>query len=1144
MDLLSIQKNSVKHLLNVRIPEYIKSHNFFREPFRNNTLEFIDCLIENPDFTYQDCLTKKITFANKLKVQVLVNGSDKKLLYMADIPRITDRGSFVIDGFEKVIVSQLRLPSGIYFWEDKKAAEIKFSSGRSLFVCHNKKVSFTLYDKKISYKYVEDNLLNKESFNDYGREIFNKKFNCNIRDNIFTKSDLNIIIKYLEALNDNLADYFYDEFSDLGNWIVITPGDQIFNAFKEGFDRVCSSLQNNIDFPVNTYPLQSSIDKLFKQSSLCQFMDQTNPLSMLTHARRVSFTGPAGLNKKTKNLDIRNTQNPQYGKLCPIETPEGINIGLVLSLALCSDIDKNNHLTAPYFKVIKEKVTKDVSYLNAKQEEKFCIVHSKDEIDVNTDYIDISKNEMLSPSASLIPFLQHNDSNRALMGCNMQRQAVPLMTSQAPYVKTGMEEEIIKSTNSAVFSSIEGKVTYVDANKIVIGNTEYPLIKFERSNQSCLINYKPRVIVGDYVYKGDLIADGPCCDAGELSLGKNVLTAYMLWHGYTFEDAIVVSERLVNDDVFTSIHIDKYEASISSYGDYVDVIEDIIKVGSDVSDGDILIKKNTPINKQHLSLDEKLLNTVYDRDYSYDSSVKVSHYGSGKVIKVEVFDREKGDCLPNGINKHVNVYIAKKRKLQVGDKLAGRYGNKGVISKILPIEDMPYMEDGTPIDVIMNPLGVPSRMNIGQLFESAASWSKDFVASAFNNNSEEKIKNILKKEPRVDNSGKAKLRDGITGELFEEPITIGWSYVLKLNHMVEDKIHARSTGKYSITTQQPLAGRANFGGQRIGEMEMHALLAHGASYTLQEMFTIKSDDVEGRYDLLYGDKYPHPHLPKGFSVALGEMRGLCLNPVIYGKGRPRLVPKGSYIKTDSSEKKVSYESQYLDEGLKILDKVVKRLTNHYNGYTYNELYSIGADSMLKALHDFDSNKGKPLENYLTKTINLAVYDYVSQVKAPFDTNKSLNRHFKKIRNATAKYKQKYYDNPSFNNLSEETGLSAKVLNETLYLDGAINYATSFDMPAYSNLEEDSYDNSEAIGEHKTLEEHVQDEIDLCSILKAINKLNQDPKNKAGLKIFLLHLGVYKNECWSFSRLGKLFNMSKQAANKQFNTTLANIRKNL
>ena len=685
---------------------------------------------------------------------------------------------------------------------------------------------------------------------------------------------------------------------------------------------------------INIRPVVAAIKEFFGSSQLSQFMDQTNPLAELTHKRRLSALGPGGLSRERAGFEVRDVHHSHYGRMCPVETPEGPNIGLIGSLSTFGRINPYGFIEAPYRKADKEngRVTDEIHYLTADEEEKYVVAQANAPLDENgkflgekidgrhgpdfvhvspnqVDYMDVSPKQMVSIATALIPFLEHDDANRALMGSNMQRQAVPLLRTDSPYVGTGMEYKTAKDSGVCAITKRAGVVQRSTADEIIIlgddGTTEkHKLLKYSRSNQGTCINQRPIVKKGEIVEADQIIADGPSTDHGELALGRNVLVAFMTWEGYNYEDAILISEKLVREDYYTSIHIEEYESDardtklgpeeitrdIPNVGE--DVLKDldergIIRIGAEVRPGDILVGKVTPKGETELTAEERLLRAIFGEKAREvrDTSLRVPHGEAGKIVDVKVFTRENGDELSPGVNQLVRVYIAQKRKISVGDKVAGRHGNKGVISRIMRQEDMPFMPDGTPIEVVLNPLGVPSRMNIGQVLEThlgraAKALGIRIATPVFDGATEDDIFETLEKAG-LSSDGKTILYDGRTGDPFDSKITVGYMYVLKLHHLVDDKIHARSTGPYSLVTQQPLGGKAQFGGQRFGEMEVWALEAYGASYTLQEILTVKSDDVVGRvktYEaIVKGENIPEPGIPESFKVLIKEMQSLGLD---------------------------------------------------------------------------------------------------------------------------------------------------------------------------------------------------------------------------------------------------------------------------
>ena len=757
-----------------------------------------------------------------------------------------------------------------------------------------------------------------------------------INDDIFSS------VNYLNCLAHGIGSP--DDIDHLGNRRVRCVGELLQNQFRIGFSRMERVIRERMTLQdldivtpqslINIRPVTASIKEFFGSSPLSQFMDQTNPLAELTHKRRMSALGPGGLSRERASFDVRDVHYSHYGRLCPIETPEGPNIGLINYLASYARANEYGFLVAPYRKVEKGtcRLTDQVDYMTADVEDQYVVAqasepvdengcllnkrvtcrHRNDTIEVNredVDYVDISPKMMISIATAMIPFLENDDANRALMGANMQRQAVPLMTTQAPIVATGIEHKCAVDSGVCILAEDSGTVTRVDAKYITVrydgGETkDYKLIKFARSNQGTCINQRPIVSAGQRVEKGDVMADGPSTSNGEISLGKNILVGYMNWEGYNYEDAILLNERLVMEDVFTSLHVEEYEcdARDTKLGpeeitrDIPGVGEDalkyldergIIMVGAEVTAGDILVGKVTPKGETDLTAEERLLRAIFGEKAREvrDTSLKVPHGESGIIVDVKVFTRENGDEMSPGVNQVVRVYIAQKRKISVGDKMAGRHGNKGVVSRILPREDMPYLPDGTPLDIVLNPLGVPSRMNIGQVLEvhlgyaaQALGWK--VATPTFNGANETTIRETLR-QAGLREDGKSVMYDGRTGEKFDNDVTVGWVYFLKLHHLVDDKIHARSTGPYSLVTQQPLGGKAQFGGQRFGEMEVWALEAYGAAYTLQEILTVKSDDVTGRvktYEaIVKGNNIPQPGVPESFKVLVKELQSLCLD---------------------------------------------------------------------------------------------------------------------------------------------------------------------------------------------------------------------------------------------------------------------------
>lgn len=756
-----------------------------------------------------------------------------------------------------------------------------------------------------------------------------------------TKEDIVGSLRYLVNLFRGVG--YIDDIDHLGNRRVKTVGELLQDQFYIGLSRMERVIRERMTIQpdvsaitpqalVNARPLLATIRQFFGSSQLSQFMDQTNPLSEITHKRRLSALGPGGLTRERAGFEVRDVHHTHYGRICPIETPEGPNIGLIGSLCIYAKVNELGFIETPYFRVVEGKITDEIVYLSADEEDQYRIAQINIKKDKNNkilqdevpcrfrgeiiecspdeiDFIDVSPQQIASISASLIPFLEHDDANRALMGTNMQRQSVPLIKTEVPLVGTGMENKVALDSGAVLVSQDDGLVEKVSADRIIIKNSdniqkEYLLKKFIRSNQGTCINQIPLVEQGMTVKKGDIIADGPLTSEGYLSLGRNVLVAYMPWEGYNFEDAILISNRLVREDIFTSIHISEHECEARDTklgpeeitcdipnigeGSLANLDErGVVRIGAEVESGDILVGKVTPKGETDLGPEERLLRAIFGEKAREvrDTSLRVPHGEKGKVINVKIFSRENNDELPPGVNQLVKIFIAQKRKTSEGDKISGRHGNKGVISKILPENDMPFMIDGTPVDIVLNPLGVPSRMNVGQILEVHLGWvaktlGERIITPIFNGATEEEIEKALI-EAELPKDGKAILFDGRTGRPFDQKVTVGYSYILKLNHLVDDKIHARSTGPYSLVTQQPLGGKAQFGGQRFGEMEVWALEGYGAAYNLQELLTVKSDDVVGRiktYEaIVKGEDIPVPGIPESFKVLIKELRSLCLD---------------------------------------------------------------------------------------------------------------------------------------------------------------------------------------------------------------------------------------------------------------------------
>jgi DNA-directed RNA polymerase subunit beta len=757
------------------------------------------------------------------------------------------------------------------------------------------------------------------------------------------EDDIIASISLLLNLDHNVGTI--DQIDHLGNRRIRSVGELLQNQFRIGLSRMERVVRERMTIQdmdtitpqalINIRPVSAAIKEFFGSSQLSQFMDQTNPLAELTHKRRLSALGPGGLSRERASFEVRDIHYSHYGRICPIETPEGPNIGLIASLSTYARINQYGFIESPYRIIDKQSnvVTKDIEYLTADIEEKYVVVPANQNLDEDqkfvsdrmvgrrkadikefrgseVGYMEVSAQQMVSVATAMIPFLENDDANRALMGANMQRQAVPLVIAQSPIIGTGMEFIAARDSGAVVLSKSSGTVDFVSSDEIVIkrdldgGKDRYKLLKFKRSNQGTCINQRPLVDKGEHVDKGIIIADGPSTDKGEIALGTNLLIGFMTWEGYNYEDAILLSEQLVKEDRLSSIHIEEYESEardtklgpeeitrdIPNVGD--DALKNldergIIRIGAEVNPGDILVGKVTPKGETELTAEERLLRAIFGEKAREvrDTSLRVPHGENGIIVDVKVFTRENGDELPPGVNVLVRCYIAKKRKINVGDKMAGRHGNKGVISRILPVEDMPFMKDGTPIQIVLNPLGVPSRMNIGQVLEvhmglAASKLGFKVATPVFDGAKEPQIADLLE-EAGYSRDGKLWLRDGRTGDYFDNPVTVGYMYMLKLHHLVDDKLHARSTGPYSLVTQQPLGGKAQFGGQRFGEMEVWALEAYGAAHTLQEILTVKSDDVVGRVkayeSIVKGENIPEPGIPESFKVLIKELQSLALD---------------------------------------------------------------------------------------------------------------------------------------------------------------------------------------------------------------------------------------------------------------------------
>ena len=1080
-NLISVQKQSFQRFMDEGLREAFKESSPIQSS--NHVLEvtFGEHQFGDPAHTVEECREKDMTYQAPLLTDVRLTNKEtgeikEQLVFMGDFPMMTEQGTFIINGTERIVVSQLVRSPGVYYSSEMdggkqvykaqiipaRGAWLEFEVDKRdqlvVSIDRKRKQSATMFlralgiavtnddiyellgDSDVIKRTIErDTALTREDalieiyrrlrpgepptvdasrsllegllFNPQrydlarvGRYKVDKKLGLDTAEDVTVLTDEDIVatLRYLLSLAAGEQGFKIDDIDHFGNRRIRTVGELVANQFRIGMsrmERVVRERMSSQDIDeitpqslINIRPIVASIKEFFGSSQLSQFMDQANPLTGLTHKRRLSALGPGGLaghksgSSRRTNVPtaVRDVHNSHYSRMCPIETPEGPNIGLIGSLALYARVNEYGFIEAPFRRVENGVATDQIDWMTADEEEKHVIAPANTPLDPKTnefittdaegklvrphtviartrdfdgsfgapadvpvedvDYMDVSPRQMLSVAATLIPFLEHDDAKRTLMGANMQRQAVPLVHPAAPYVGTGMERRAALDSGEVTLAKNAGEVIFADAAKIIVkhagGMDEYHLAKYQRSNQSTCINHRPLVRVGDTVEQGEPLADGPSTDHGELALGQNLTVAYMPWEGFNYEDGIVVSERLVAEDLLTTINITRHEidARDTKLGpeeitrEIPNLSEDmlanldedgIIRIGAEVGPGDILVGKVTPKGESALTAEERLLRAIFGAKAHdvRDTSLKMPHGAYGRVIDVVRFSRENGDDLAPGVNEQVRVYVAQRRKIQQGDKIAGRHGNKGVICNVLPVEDMPYMADGTPIDVILNPLGVPSRMNVGQLLEchlgwaAACGWDTEqadsdkyvpgpfFTATpVFDGAKEDEIaevirranKNMLNKATaafgdhmrpefvtQLDERGKTRLFDGRTGEEFREPITVGTSYILKLGHMVDDKIHARSTGPYSLVTQQPLGGKAQFGGQRFGEMEVWALYAYGASNVLQEILTVKSDDTVGRVktyeSIVKGENVPVPGIPESFKVLVKEIRSLALD---------------------------------------------------------------------------------------------------------------------------------------------------------------------------------------------------------------------------------------------------------------------------
>ncbi len=1100
-DLLIVQKDSFNWFIEEGLKEILDEISPIEDFSGRFSLEFLNHFFEEPLKTLEECKITDSTFSRPLYVTAQFLDREtgqikQQTVFLGDFPIMSDTGTFIINGTERVIVSQLVRSPGVYFSQeidktsDKEIFIGKMIPGRGAWlefdtdkrdtvgvrVDRKRRQHITAFLRALyavdPEKWGKYKIETKEDaldlFGDYqsiqntierdsdtspeaalidlyrklrpgepatvesARNLVKQMFYTPKRydltkvgrykveqklgrdygekdaesystevDGMIKIEDMIDSIKYVIALHaredvfkNNLGREIpvrLDDIDHFGNRRIRTVGELVQNQVRVGLSRLERVVRERMTTQepeaitpqslINIRPIQASLKEFFGTSQLSQFMDQPNPIAGLTHRRRLSALGPGGLSRERAGFEVRDVHPSHYGRMCPIETPEGPNIGLIGTLATYGRVNKFGFIETPYWKVEKGIVkTNKAVYLTAAEEDQYTIAQANAPLnedgtfknkrvlcrqdsgqvsfisDKEIDYMDVSPKQICSVTTALIPFLEHDDANRALMGSNMQRQAVPLIKTEAPYIGTGMEENVARDSGEALICKISGEVVSVSGDEIIVKELgtnkkiNYEVKKFKRSNQATSVNQKPLVREGIKVKPGDVLADGPSTQGGELALGKNLLVAYMPWDGYNFEDSIVISERLVKEDILTSVHIAEHEieARDTKLGeeeitrDIPNVAEEvlmdldemgIVRVGAEVTPGDYLVGKVTPKGETELTPEERLLRAIFGEKAREvrDTSLRVPHGERGKVIDIQILKRDDGADLPPGVNQKVRVYVAIQRKIQVGDKLSGRHGNKGVISKINPIEDMPFLEDGTPVDILLSPLGVPSRMNLGQILETHLGWAADQGWEEFKGNTiasngakpgtlistpvfdgadEEEIHEILRNvnpnrdgKRLVDEDGKAKLFDGRTGEQYDSKVTVGYTYILKLIHLVDEKIHARSTGPYSMITQQPLGGKAQFGGQRFGEMEVWALEAYGASYALQELLTIKSDDTVGRVkvyeSIVKGDNIPEPGIPESFKVLLKEMQSLCLNVEILSAGEEISMKEISdeYVKT-------------------------------------------------------------------------------------------------------------------------------------------------------------------------------------------------------------------------------------------------------
>ncbi|XHX78004.1 MAG: DNA-directed RNA polymerase subunit beta [Stenomitos frigidus ULC029] len=1079
-DLVEIQRASFRWFLEEGLIEELDSFSPITDYTGKLELHFLgkDYKLKRPKYDVDEAKRRDSTYAVQMYVPTrLINKETGEIkeqeVFIGDLPLMTDRGTFIINGAERVIVNQIVRSPGVYYKSEtdkngrrtynaslipNRGAWLKFETDKNDLVWvridKTRKLSAQVLLKALGLsdgeifdalrhpEYFQKTIEKEGQFGEeealmelyrklrpgepptvsggqqlldsrffdpkrydlgkVGRYKLNKKLRLNVPEptRVLTAQDILAAIDYLINLEFDIGSI--DDIDHLGNRRVRSVGELLQNQVRVGLNRLERIIRERMTVSdaesltpaslVNPKPLVAAIKEFFGSSQLSQFMDQTNPLAELTHKRRLSALGPGGLTRERAGFAVRDIHPSHYGRICPIETPEGPNAGLIGSLATHARVNAYGFIETPFYPVEAGRVIKERPpvYMTADEEDDLRVaagdvtmdeagnilgetvpVRYRQEFTTTTrdevDYVAVSPVQIISVATSLIPFLEHDDANRALMGSNMQRQAVPLLRPERPLVGTGLEAQAARDSGMVIVSRTDGEVTYVSADRLRVsspeeGEIEYQLQKYQRSNQDTCLNQRPIVFVGDKVVTGQVLADGSATEKGELALGQNILVAYMPWEGYNYEDAILICERLVSNDTYTSIHIEKFEieARQTKLGleeitrEIPNVGEDslrqldetgIIRIGAWVEAGDILVGKVTPKGESDQPPEEKLLRAIFGekaRDVR-DNSLRVPNGEKGRVVDVRVFTREQGDELPPGANMVVRVYVAQKRKIQVGDKMAGRHGNKGIISRILPVEDMPYLPDGTPVDIVLNPLGVPSRMNVGQVYECLLGWAGEnldvrFKVVPFDEmHGEEKSREtvhgklteaseILAKDWLFDpeNAGKTQVFDGRTGEAFDRPVTVGKAYMLKLVHLVDDKIHARSTGPYSLVTQQPLGGKAQQGGQRFGEMEVWALEAFGAAYTLQELLTVKSDDMQGRNEALNaivkGKAIPRPGTPESFKVLMRELQSLCLDVAVHkldtredGTSRDSEVDLMADVSSRRAPSRPTYESISRDE---------------------------------------------------------------------------------------------------------------------------------------------------------------------------------------------------------------------------------------